>query len=216
MSSSESSDCGCHVDAADSEGQRRVLRIALALNAIMFAVGMAAGLVGRSSGLVADSLDMLADASAYAIALLAVSRSVRFKAGAARASGVLLTVLGFGVLADVARRGWLGSDPEGGIMVAVALVSLAVNATVLRMLGRVRGQGVHLNATWIFTRVDVIANLGVIVSGLIVLLTPFRYADLIVGAAIGLYVVKEGIEILRSASEVKNDTERASSPLPGA
>ena len=216
MSSSESSGCGWHVDAADSEAQRRVLRIALALNTIMFGVGMAAGLVGRSSGLVADSLDMLADATAYAIALLAVSRGVRFKTSAARASGVLLTLLGFGVLADVARRGWLGTEPEGGIMVAVALVSLAVNATVLRMLGRVRGQGVHLNATWIFTRVDVVANLGVIVSGLIVLLTPFRYADLIVGAAIGLYVVKEGIEILRSASEVKNDTERTPSPLPGS
>lgn len=117
---------------------------------------------------------MLADAAAYAIALLAVSRGARFKTSAARVSGVLLTLLGFGVLADVARRGWLGSEPEGGIMVAVALISLAVNATVLRMLGRVRGQGVHLNATWIFTRVDVIANLGVIVSGLIVLLTPFR------------------------------------------
>jgi Co/Zn/Cd efflux system component len=88
-------------------------------------------------------------------------------------------------------------------MIAVASLSLVVNATVLRLLGRVRDQGAHLNATWIFTRVDVIANLGVIASGLVVLLTPFRFADMIVGAAIGLYVIKEAAEILREAAQAR-------------
>jgi len=55
---------------------------------------------------------------------------------------------------------------------------------------------VHLRATWIFTRVDVIANLAVILSGLTILLTGFRFIDLIVGGAIGLYVIKEAFEII--------------------
>jgi Co/Zn/Cd efflux system component len=46
-----------------------------------------------------------------------------------------------------------------------------------------------LRATWIFTRGDVIANLAVILSGLTIFLTGFRFVDLIVGAAIGLHVI---------------------------
>ena len=76
-----------------------------------------------------------------------------------------------------------------------------VNATVLYLLRTYRDQGMHLRATWIFTRVDVIANLAVILSGLTILITGFRFVDLIVGAAIGLYVVKEGLGIIGEARE---------------
>lgn len=212
MSSPSPADCGCHPASADTIAQQRVLKLALALNATMFVVGLTAGLLGRSSGLIADSLDMLADASAYAIALLAIRRGDLFKARAAGVSGCLLVVLGLGVLSDIARRALLGHSPEGWVMIAVASVSLVVNASVLRLLGRVRNEGVHLNATWIFTRVDVIANLGVIASGLVVLLTPFSAADMIVGVAIGLYVVKEGVEILKNASEARRTARAALRP----
>jgi Co/Zn/Cd efflux system component len=194
----------CHSDpTVETEAQERVLRIALALNATMFIVGLVAGLLGQSSSLIADALDMLADASAYAIALGAVGRSARFKAGAATLSGSLLVLLGVMVLLDVGRRALLGSEPESAIMMAVAFVSLLVNASVLRMLGRYREGEVHLRATWIFTRVDVIANIGVILSGLLVLLIGSRFPDLIVGGAIGVYVMKEALEILGEAREAR-------------
>ena len=86
-------------------------------------------------------------------------------------------------------------------MIAVAFVSFLVNVNVLRLLDRYRGGEVHLRAAWIFTRVDVIANIGVMLSGLLVRLTSSRLADLFVGSAIGIYVVKEAIEILSEARE---------------
>lgn len=192
---------GCPSAPPTTETEYRILRVALLLNATMFVVGVVAGILGESTSLIADALDMLADASAYAIALVAVGRSARFKSGAAGLSGSVLLVLGIGVLADVARRVFVGSEPESLVMIGIACVSLAVNATVLRMLGRFREGEVHLRATWIFTRVDVIANIGVIASGLLVLLTGSRYPDLVVGAAIGIYVVREALEILREARE---------------
>ena len=201
--------CSCQSDlTVETEAQRRVLRVALALNATMFVVGLVAGLLGQSSSLIADSLDMLADASAYAIALGAVGRSARFKAGAAALSGGLLLLLGVVVLLDVGRRALLGSQPESLVIMAVAFVSFLVNANVLRMLGRYREGEVHLRATWIFTRVDVIVNVGVMLSGLLVLLTGSRFPDLVVGGAIGIYVIKEAIEILREAHEARVGEER--------
>lgn len=175
----------------------------MALNATMFVAEVTAGLLAHSSGLIADGLDMLADASAYAIALIAVGRGVQFKANAAMSSGVLLLLLGLGVLADVVRRSISGEPPEGVWMIAVAAVALVVNAMVLRLLSKHRDGEVHLRATWIFTRVDVIANAAVVLAGVAVLLTGIRYFDLVVGGLIGLYVTKEALEILRDAKEAR-------------
>ena len=183
------------------DAERATLRIALALNATMFVVGTAAGVWAQSSGLLADALDMLVDASAYALALLAVGRGAAFKRNAARWSGALLLILGAGIVVDAIRRSVYGSEPVGQAMMAFSLASLAVNVTVLRLLGRFRHGEVHLRSTWIFTRADVLANVGVFASGLVVWLTGVRVADLVAGFAIGLYVAKESIEILRATRE---------------
>ena len=202
--------CECTRQSAKTDAERKTLRIALKLNVMMFVVGLAAGLWAQSTGLMADALDMFADASSYTLALMAVTRTAAFKRYAARWSGVLLLILGLGIVIEVVRRGLLGSEPEGYAMMAFALISLAVNVSVLRMLSKYRHGEVHLRATWVFTRADVLANLGVFVSGLIVMLTGFRFADLVVGLGIGLYDVKEAVEILRSAHKaVETDQEAA-------
>lgn len=185
----------------DSQADRRTLIVALILNATMFLVGVVAGALAQSTSLVADALDMLADASAYAIALTAVERGERFKTLAAGASGVVLMMLGAGVLIEVLRRALYGSAPESLVMIAVAAISLLVNAIVLRMLGRFRAGEVHLRAAWIFTRADVIANIAVIASGMLVALTSSPYPDLVAGTAIGIYVIREALEILSEARE---------------
>jgi cation diffusion facilitator family transporter len=184
---------------AQIEPERATLRLALLLNATMFVVGMAAGLWAQSTGLMADALDMLADASAYALALLAVTRTTTFKQKAAHWSGSVLLILGAGIILDVVRRGLLGSEPQGPVMMVFSVASLVVNVAVLQMLGKFRHGEIHVRATWMFTRVDVLANLGVFTSGLAVWLTGLRIADLLIGLAIGLYVAKEAIELLSEA-----------------
>ena len=196
-------DCGCGPTAVETAAQRHGLWIALWLNAAMFAVELVTGLLANSAGLLADGLDMLTDATAYAIALAAIGRSGGFKANAATLSGALLLLVGLGMIVEVARRLVWGGDPEGSWMMAVALVALAVNIFVLRLLSRQQRDEVHIRAAWIFTRADVVANVSVIVAGLAILLTGIRYFDLVVGGAIGVYVVKEAAEILREAKAAR-------------
>ena len=198
------SGCECAKVEVKSPGERRTLRIALFLNATMFVVGIVAGTIAQSSGLIADALDMLADATAYAIALFAIGRSVGFKIAAARSSGTILLLLGLGVLADAVRRALFGSSPEGTMMIAVAALALAVNTTVLTLLSRYRSkEDVHIRASYIFTRADVVANIAVICSGVLLLFVHFRFMDLIVGAAIGVFVMREALEILHEARETE-------------
>jgi cation diffusion facilitator family transporter len=187
--------------------ERRALRIALGLNALMFVVGLVAGVIAESVGLIADSLDMLADALAYGLSLFAIGRSVLFKARVARMSGVLLLILGIGVMLEVIRRAWQGSEPESLMIMATAVISLLVNATVIRLLARHRHGEVHLRAAWVFTRADVVANVAVILSALIVWVSGSRFPDLIVGCAIAAYVIREAIEILREARQSLRSAE---------
>lgn len=206
-------DCGCHVEPTQDPAQRRVLRIALGLNAAMAVIGSIAGWLAQSAGLLADAVDMLSDAVAYAIALAAIGRGLGFKANAALASGSVLLALGLGLLAEVARRAFLGSEPVSATMLAVAALSLAVNFTVLKLLRPYRQGEVHLRATWLFTRADVVANLGVIAAAILVFATGSRFPDLIVGAAIGLYVVREAVEILSEAREARTEGRKDNGAL---
>lgn len=197
------SDCGCAPPPLETAAQKRALWIALALNAMMFVVEVAGGLAVDSTGLIADGLDMLSDATVYAIALVAIGRTMRFKSSAALFSGISLLVLGLLLLVEVGRRFLDGGTPEGPWMIGIAALALVVNLVVLRLLSEHRSGEVHLRAAWIFTRADVVANAAVIVSGIAVLLTGSRYFDLVVGAAIGLYVIREAFEIIGDAREAR-------------
>lgn len=205
------SDCHEPHEPRDA-GERRILWVALGLNAAMAAVGGIAGWMAQSTGLLADALDMLSDASAYAIGLAAIGRSARFKANAAMLSGSLLLLLGLGVLVEVGRRVLYGSEPESTWMIGVALLSLVVNMSVLRMLRPLSSQDVHLRASWIFTRADVVANVGVVTAGVLVAVLNSPYPDWIIGTLIGLYVMREAFEILSDARQAR----RQAGPGTGA
>ena len=85
---------------------------------------------------------------------------------------------------------------------AFAALSLAVNGSVLRMLWKYRNAvDPHLRATWVDTRADVLVNAGVLVSGAVIAWTGYRVVDLLTGAAIGLFVIHEGVEIWNEVSE---------------
>lgn len=200
------SDCGCHHEAKSAQ-ERRILTIALVLNAAMAVIGGVAGWMGQSTGLLADALDMLSDATAYAIGLVAIGRGARFKANAAWLSGSVLLMLGLGLLLEVGRRVFQGAGPLSGWMIGTACLSLVVNLTVLRLLAPLKSGEVHLRATWIFTRADVVANVGVIVAGILVLVLASPYPDYVIGTLIGLYVIKEALEILSDARNARSESK---------
>lgn len=195
-------DCGCELEEA-AELERRTLWTLLAINGVMFIAEALAGWWGESVGLLADSLDMLADASVYGIALYAVGRSRGLQANAATAGGVLQIALGLGVLVEVVRRFLYGSDPVSMLMMAVGAIALVANVSCLMLIAKHREGGIHMRASWIFSTNDVIANVGVIISGGLVMYLGNRLPDLIIGAVISAVVLRGGVQILREAKEAR-------------
>src|SRR5438309_11815840 len=80
---------------------RRVLWAVLAINAVMFAVEIGAGLAAGSAALQADALDFLGDAANYAISLFVVGMPLRYRAMAALAKGTTMGLFGLWVIATV-------------------------------------------------------------------------------------------------------------------
>jgi Co/Zn/Cd efflux system component len=61
---------------------RKVLRIALAINAGMFLFDMVAGVAAGSASLQADALDFLSDAVNYAVSLFVIGGVLQYRARA--------------------------------------------------------------------------------------------------------------------------------------
>jgi len=165
----------------------------------MFLAEIGVGILADSAALIADSFDMLADAAVYAVSLYAVSRSALARASAARLSGYLQLGLGAFALVEVFRRVLVGSDPEPTYMMGASTLALAANVVCLKLIAAHREGGVHMRASFIFSRNDVIANCAVILSGLLVALSGWPLWDLIAGTGIGSLVLWGGVRILKEA-----------------
>lgn len=176
------------------------MAVAFGANLLMCVVGLVGWQVAQSTGLLADAFDMLADASGYAIAWIAIGRSALAQRRAARWNGATLMLLGIMVIGEVVERWIRGSEPQGVLIMAFAALSLAVNGGVLAMLSVYRqAEQIHLRATWIDTRADVLVNLAVLLSGVAIAASGYRQIDLLVGLGISLYVIREGWEIWERA-----------------
>lgn len=205
------SGCGCGEEIeATEQAERKVLLTLLVINGVMFVVELVAGLVADSTGLIADSLDMLADATVYGIAFYAVGRSLTAKRHAAVLSGGFQILLALGVAFDVLRRAIHGSEPLSDIMMIVGTIALVANLSCLALLSKHREGEVHMRASWIFSVNDVLANLGVILGGVLVMASGSRWPDLVIGAVIVLLVMRGGVRILQDARRLETRPVSAS------
>lgn len=181
----------------NDSGERCVLKWLLGINAVMFIFELIVGIMAQSAGLIADSLDMLADAAVYTVALYAVGKAAKAKLKAAHLSGWLEAALAMGLLIEVARRAFIGSEPVSMLMMVIGGIALAANVACLLLIYQVRNNGTHMKASMIFSANDVLANAGVIIAGGLVAITGSQIPDLCIGLIIASLVLWGAVRILR-------------------
>lgn len=197
----------CHEDhcsnsratALDSAGWRRVLWIALFINAGMFLAEMAAGLAAGSSSLPADALDFLGDAANYAISLGVAGLALAWRARAALLKGASLGLLGLWVLASTAWHAWTGTLPSAEVMTVVAVIALLANGGAALMLYRFRGGDANMRSVWICSRNDAIGNVAVLLAAAGVFGSGQGWPDAAVALIMATLSVSGGWRIVRHA-----------------
>lgn len=183
--------------------QRRLLWTVLLLNGVMFFVEFIAGWMAESSGLIADSLDMLADTLVYAVSLYAVGKAIKYKVNAAILNGILQTLLALAVLLDVILKLAFGNQPETFVMLSIAGLALLVNIVCFALLYSSRNGDINIRASWICSRNDMIMNVGVIVSAMLVAQLHAAWPDLLIATVIAIIVLHSAIRIIKDAIAVR-------------
>ena len=188
---------------------RRALWIALAVNATMFLMEIAAGVAAGSASLQADALDFAGDAANYAISLGVAGMALAWRARAALAKGLSLAVLAVWVLGNTVWHALTGTLPSAGTMGVVGVLALAANAGVALMLYRWRGGDANMRSVWICSRNDAVGNAAVVLAAARVFGTGTGWPDIIVASVMAALGVSGGWQIMRQATgELRGERHR--------
>ena len=225
-------------------GERRArrLKIALGLNLVVVAVQIVMGITAHSVGLIADAGHNLTDVVALGVSLVAVTwaqrgptarRSFGYHRGTILAalanSASILAVTVYIVYEAIDRL--LNPEPvRGGIVVAVALIAMVINALSLLVVREGHGSHGHAHAdpnaaehhvaeqdahhsaapadlnmrsAVLHMAGDALASLGVAIAGVVILLTDGTYwLDPAVSLGIGALIAWQAWILLRQAVDV--------------
>ena len=180
-------------------GYRRVLWVALVVNAAMFAIEIGAGVQAGSVSLLADAIDFFGDAANYALSLAVLSMGLAWRSGAAMLKAASMLAFGVAVLARAGWSAWQGIAPEPLTMGAVGALALAANVGVAVLLYRFREGDANMRSVWLCTRNDALGNLAVMAAALGVFGTGSAWPDLAVAAVMAGLALTAGWAVLAQA-----------------
>ena len=198
------------VITAAGRNQRRVL-VVFGLTGFYLLVEVVGGLLTGSLALLADAGHMLTDVAGLGMALLAIRFATkpaspshtygyyRAEILAALGNAVVLIFISAYILYEAYQR--LRHPPvvaTGGMLI-VATVGLAVNWAGVLMLRRGANESLNMKGAYFEVLSDLLTSIGVIVAGLIMLTTGWYYADPIISAGIGLFILPRTWRLLREA-----------------
>ncbi|MFD1767248.1 cation transporter [Sphingorhabdus buctiana] len=191
--------CGSETAKADPRW-RRILWIALIVNAAMFLIEMAAGAAADSRALQADALDFLGDTANYAVSLAVVGAVLAWRARAALVKSLFMLGFAGWVFGSAVFAFFAGSAPDPQTMGVIGALALAANVGVALLLYRYRTGDANMRSVWICSRNDAIGNVAVMLAALGVFGTGSAWPDLIVASIMAGLALTGGFQVFRQAT----------------
>lgn len=181
---------------------RRVIAIVAALNFAYFGIEFAVALAIGSVSLFADSVDFLEDTSVNILILMALGWSARARARTGMVLAGILLVPGLATLWAIWSKFNAPVPPEAFSLSVTGLGALAVNLTCAFLLARFRHHSGSLTrAAFLSARNDALANVAIVVAGLLTAYTLSIWPDLIVGIGIAAMNLDVAREVWQAARE---------------
>lgn len=191
------------------------LAIAFAIGATFMVLELVVGLVTGSLALLSDAAHMFTDVFGVGVALLAIVLAKRSSPTSTRTFGMyrgevfsalLNAILLFGVAGYVLYEavGRITDPPEvpGLPVVLTAIAGLAANTVAFLLLRSGAEESLNLRGAYLEVLADLIGSVGVLISGAVILLTGWRYADPIVGVAIAVFVLPRVFTLARRSLRI--------------
>ena len=203
-------DASCAAGQPGDPRYRRILWIALIVNAVMFGVELSSGLIADSVSLLADAVDFFGDAANYGISLAVLALAPVWRSRAALIKGLTMGSYGIFVLGKAVWNAGAGTVPEPLTMGVVGSIALAANVFVAVLLYRYRSGDANMRSVWLCSRNDAIGNVAVMLAALGVFGTGTGWPDLAVAAVMGVLGVVAAKTVIGQASgELRGANMRA-------
>jgi cobalt-zinc-cadmium efflux system protein len=186
----------------------------LLLTAGFMAVEVAGGLISGSLALLADAAHMLTDAAALALAWVAFriarrpadpKRSYGYHRGqvlAAFVNGAVLVAIVFWIFFEAVQRLRAPVPVEGGLMLVVAALGLAVNIAAFLVLHGGDRQNLNLRGAAAHVLGDMLGSVAAIVGALVILWTGWTPIDPILSLLVGLLVLRSAWLVVRESAHI--------------
>jgi cobalt-zinc-cadmium efflux system protein len=201
-------------DDGDRAETRRRLGWVLLLTAAFMVVEAVGGWMAGSLALLADAGHMLTDVGALSLSLVTVvigrrpadERKTygyrRWEILAAAANAVALFFIAGWVVYEAVHRLRTPRPVEGGLMLAVALAGLAVNAVSLRLLHHGHAHSLNVRGAYLHVMGDLLGSAAAVLAGAIILLTGWTPADPILSVAVAVLILVSAWRLLRESLDV--------------
>lgn len=191
-------DKSCEITAL-REKHKKVLIIVLIINALMFFIEGAYGWVSHSTALLADALDMFGDALVYGMSLYVLTKSVQHQAKVSLSKGLFMFAFGLFVLFEAGYKVINPVMPNVEIMGVIGVIALLANAVCFLLLYAHRADNLNMSSTWLCSRNDLIANVGVLIAALLSYLLVSRWPDIVIGVFIAGIFLKSAVAVIRQS-----------------
>lgn len=187
---------------------RRILWVALFINAAMFGVELLGGLRADSVSLLADAVDFFGDAANYALSLFVLGMAAVWRSRAALAKGFMMGAYGVFVLGKAAWSIAAGTAPDPATMGVIGFIALVANGSVALLLYAFRDGDANMRSVWLCSRNDAIGNVAVMLAALGVFGTGTNWPDLGVAAVMAvLGLTAARAVIAQSRRELREGSE---------
>jgi Co/Zn/Cd efflux system component len=209
-------DC-CPVESVTpvAPGYRRILWVALIVNAGMFVVEALAGVNAESVSLLADATDFFGDAANYGISLYVLGLAIAWRARAALLKAASMGLFGLWVIGQAIYNAVFVASPDPMVMGVIGIIAFAANLAVAILLYRYREGDANMRSVWLCTRNDAIGNLAVLLAASGVFVTGTLWPDIAVAAIMAILALQAAVSVLRqSLGELK--ATRLQRPEPAA
>jgi cation diffusion facilitator family transporter len=178
---------------------RRILWIALIVNASMFAIEIIFSLRSGSVALLADAIDFFGDAANYGLSIWVLAMSVQARAKAALIKAASMALFGIGILIHALWNLITGVLPDAQTMSLIGLLALCANVGVGILLFTYRNGDSNMRSVWLCTRNDALGNIAVIIAAIGVFGTGTAWPDLIVAVIMALLALTAAWQVMRQA-----------------
>jgi cobalt-zinc-cadmium efflux system protein len=192
----------------------RRLQFTLAIVLAIMVVEVLGGIFSGSLALLGDAGHMLVDALAIGLSLFAI-RAARRPATttktfgyhraeilAALANGVVLVLVSAFIFYEAYHRFIEPPAVKTPLMLTIALIGLFGNLGGVLLLNRGSRRSLNVKAAFWHVLGDTVSSVGVIIAGIIILLTGRYLADAIAAVAIGIIILWGAVRIVRESANV--------------